>query len=50
MMEAQLLLAQISQRFRLELAPGAHVVEERGVTLRPGPTLPMRPRLRLAAR
>jgi len=46
MMEAQLLLAQISQRYRLELAPGTHVEPERGITLRPGPSLPMhlRPR------
>ncbi len=46
MMEAQLILAQVSQRFRLELSPGARVVPERGITLRPGPSLPMhlRPR------
>ena len=41
MMEAQLILAMISQRFRLELAPGAHVEPERGITLRPAPALPV---------
>lgn len=41
MMEAQLILTMISQRFRLELTPGARVTPERGITLRPAPTLPM---------
>lgn len=41
MMEAQIILAMVSQRFRLELAPGAAVVPERGITLRPAPALPM---------
>jgi cytochrome P450 len=50
MMEAQLILAMISQRYRLELCPGAHVAPERGITLRPGPALPMRLRPRHAAR
>ena len=47
MMEAQLILAMISQRFRLELAPGARVEPERGITLRPAPSVPvyLRPRL-----
>ena len=49
MMEAQLILAQVSQRFRLELVPGANVVAERGITLRPSPSLPMRLRSRPAA-
>lgn len=45
MMEAQLILAQVSQRYRLELAPGARVEPELGVTMRPS-MLPMhlRPR------
>jgi cytochrome P450 len=46
MMEAQLILAMVSQRYRLELAPGARVEPERGITLRPGPALPMRLRPR----
>jgi cytochrome P450 len=46
MMEAQLILAAISRRYRLELSPGARVEPERGITLRPGPTLPMRLRRR----
>lgn len=41
MMEAQLLLAAISRRYRLELSPGARVAPELGITMRPGPTLPM---------
>lgn len=47
MMEAQIILAMIAQRFRPELAPGAVVTPERGITLRPAPTLPMllRPRV-----
>jgi cytochrome P450 len=46
MMEAQILLAMICQRYRLELAPGVTIVPERGITLRPSPALPMllRPR------
>jgi cytochrome P450 len=46
MMEAQLILALVAQRFHLELAPGAVVTPERGITLRPAPTLPMVPRAR----
>jgi cytochrome P450 len=46
LMEAQLVLAQVSQHYRLELAPGARVEPERGVTLRPGPSLPMHLRRR----
>ncbi len=46
MMEAQLILAMVSQRYRLELAPGARVEPERGITLRPAPSLPMYLRLR----
>jgi cytochrome P450 len=46
MMEAQLILAMVSQRYRLELSPGARVEPERGITLRPGPALPMRLRPR----
>jgi len=46
MMEAQLILAMVSQKYRLELSPGAHVEPERGITLRPGPALPMRLRPR----
>lgn len=41
MMEAQLILAAISRRYRLELSPGAKVEAELGITMRPGPTLPM---------
>lgn len=46
MMEAQLILAQVSQRYRLELCAGARVEPERGITLRPGPALPMQLRPR----
>jgi cytochrome P450 len=46
MMEAQLILAQVSQRYRLELAPGARVEPVRGITLSPGPALPMHLRAR----
>jgi cytochrome P450 len=42
MMEAQMLLARIVQRFRLELIPGHHVEPEPVVTLRPKGGLPMR--------
>lgn len=41
MMEAQLILAMIAQRFRLELEPGARIEPEQGITLRPSPSLPM---------
>ena len=41
MMEAQILLSMITRRYRLELAPGARVVPEPVVTLRPKHGLPM---------
>jgi cytochrome P450 len=43
-MEAQMLLARIVQRFRLELLPGHRVEPEPVVTLRPRGGLPMRVR------
>ncbi|MBL8605642.1 MAG: cytochrome P450 [Myxococcales bacterium] len=49
MMEAQLILAMVSQAYRLELAPGTVVEAERGITLRPAPALPMRLRPRAQA-
>lgn len=42
MMEAQLLLATLAQRYRLELVPGRRVEPEPLVTLRPRGGLPMR--------
>jgi cytochrome P450 len=42
MMEAQLVLARIAQRFRLELVPAQRVTPEPVVTLRPKEGLPMR--------
>ncbi|WP_394824355.1 cytochrome P450 [Pendulispora albinea] len=41
MMEAQILLAMIVQRYRLELLPGARVAAEPVVTLRPRHGMPM---------
>jgi cytochrome P450 len=41
MMEAQLIVAMVSQRFRLELVPGAAVEPKPGITLRPRHGLPM---------
>jgi cytochrome P450 len=46
MMEAQLLLATIAQRTELDLLPGARIVPEPVVTLRPQHGLPMRVRVR----
>jgi cytochrome P450 len=40
-MEASLITAMIAQRFRLDLVPGARVVPETTVTLRPRHGLPM---------
>ena len=41
MMEAQLVLAMVAQRFRLRGVPGVPVVPEASITLRPRGTLPM---------
>jgi cytochrome P450 len=41
LMEAQLLLAMIAQRYRLQLAPGAHIEAQPALTLRPRHSLPM---------
>ncbi|HET9142742.1 cytochrome P450 [Actinophytocola sp.] len=41
MLEATLLLAAITQRFRLDLVPGARPVPQPTVTLRPGGGIPM---------
>jgi cytochrome P450 len=47
--EAQMILARIAQRFRLELVPGHRVELDPVVTLRPRRGLPMRLRLQRAA-
>ena len=41
MMEAQLILATIAQRYRLQLVPGHPVEPELSLTLRPRHGLPM---------
>jgi cytochrome P450 len=41
MLEAQLILARISQRYRLDLLPGFAVRPKPGITLRPAAGLPM---------
>ena len=46
--EMHSIVAQVAQRFRLDLLPGAHVTATAGLTLRPHPALPMR--LHLARR
>ena len=42
MIEAQLALASIAQRYRLRLAPGQKVEQQALVTLRPRDGMPMR--------
>jgi len=46
LLEGQLLLAMIAQRFRLDLAPGQEVVPEALVTIRPRNGLPLRTTVR----
>jgi len=40
--EMHSIVAQVAQRFRLDLLPGAHVTATAGLTLRPHPAVPMR--------